>query len=236
MKLNKIIDIVNEEFDVDITSNKRNLQNMYALKTYVHLARENTYYVFEEIGKRVNRSYSNIMHHLNGKGNIIELIKINKDLAEKFNNCESKVKDMNVKKMKVKIKKMHPDAVIPAYAKDGDAGMDLTAISKEQIDNEHIKYGFGIAMEIPKGYVGLIFPRSSCYKRKQLLSNAVGVIDSGYRGEISAVMIGTTDESYNVGDRIAQIIILPYPQIEFKEVEELSESERGTGGYGSTGK
>lgn len=236
MKLNKIINIVNEEFDVDIRENKRNLQNMYALKTYVHLARENTYYVFEEIGKRVNRGYPTIMHHLNGKGNILELIKINKDLAEKFNNCESKLKNMEVKTMKVKIKKTHPDAVIPSYAREGDAGLDLTAISKERIDLEHIKYGFGIAMEIPKGHVGLIFPRSSCYKRKQLLSNAVGVIDSGYRGEISAVMIGTTDESYNVGDRIAQIIILPYPQIEFEEVEELSDSERGAGGYGSTGK
>lgn len=236
MKLNKIIDIVNEEFGVDIRENKRNLQNMYALKTYVHLARENTCNGLVEIGERVNRSHSNIFHHLNEKGNILELIKFNKDLAEKFYNCESKLKKMEAKTMKVKIKKTHPDAVIPSYAKEGDAGLDLTAVSKEQIDNEHIKYGFGIAMEIPKGHVGLIFPRSSCYKRRQLLSNAVAVIDSGYRGEISAVMIGTTEKSYDVGDRIAQIIILPYPQIEFEEVEELSDSERGTGGYGSTGK
>lgn len=140
------------------------------------------------------------------------------------------------KKLKIKIKKLSSGSKIPKYATKGDAGLDLTAVSKEHIDNEHIKYGFGVAMEIPKGHVGLIFPRSSCYKRRQLLSNAVGVIDSGYRGEISAVMIGTTDESYNVGDRIAQIIILPYPQIEFEEVEELSQTERGTGGYGSTGK
>lgn len=231
MKLNKIIDIVNEEFDVDIRENKRNLQNIKALKTYVYLARNNTNFVFAEIGKRVNRSFCSMMYHLNGDLNITELIKYDKDLAEKFNNCERKLKDM-----KVKIKKTHKDAVIPSYAKDGDAGLDLTAVSKEQIDNEHIKYGFGIAMEIPKGHVGLIFPRSSCYKRRQLLSNAVGVIDSGYRGEISAVMIGTTDESYDVRDRIAQMIILPYLQIEFEEVDELSDSERGTGGYGSTGK
>ena len=138
-------------------------------------------------------------------------------------------------KIKVKIKKLSPDAVFPKYSLDGDAGMDLTAVSKEQLDQEHIKYGFGIAMEIPRGYVGLIFPRSSCYKRKQLLSNAVGVVDSGYRGEISAVMIGTTETSYNVGDRVAQIIILPYPQIEFEETNELETTIRGNGGYGSTG-
>lgn len=138
--------------------------------------------------------------------------------------------------MKIKIERLNSDAVIPKYAKEGDAGMDLTAVSKEWIDNEHIKYGFGIAMEIPKGYVGLVFPRSSCYKQRQVLSNAVGVIDSGYRGEISAVMIGTSEKSYDVGDRIAQILILPYPQIEFEEVDYLSTSDRGTGGFGSTGK
>lgn len=138
--------------------------------------------------------------------------------------------------MKVKIKKLHDKAIIPSYAKEGDAGMDLTAISKDQIDQEHIKYGFGIAMEIPKGHMGLVFPRSSCYKQRQIMSNCVGVIDSGYRGEISAVMIGTTQTIYNVGDRVAQIIIIPYPEIEFEESEELSETERSNNGYGSTGK
>lgn len=141
-----------------------------------------------------------------------------------------------MKKVKVRIKKLSPNAVLPKYSLDGDAGMDLTAVSKEQIDQEHIKYGFGVAMEIPKGYVGLVFPRSSCYKQRQILSNCVGVIDSGYRGEISVVMIGTTETSYDVGDRVAQIIILPYPQIEFEETNELGASVRGEGGYGSTGR
>lgn len=139
--------------------------------------------------------------------------------------------------MQVKIKKLHPNASIPQYAKQGDAGMDLTAVSFEYIDLEHIKYNFGLSIEIPKGYAGLIFPRSSCYKQGQLLSNSVGVIDSGYRGEISAVMIGNhPEQKYQVGDRVAQIIIMPYPEIEFIETEELSTSERGEGGYGSTGK
>jgi dUTP pyrophosphatase len=138
--------------------------------------------------------------------------------------------------MKIKIKKLHQDAVIPAYAKDGDAGMDLTAVTMEYLDNEHVKYGFGIAIEIPKGFVGLIFPRSSCFKQRQILSNAVGVIDSGYRGEISAVMIGTASGVYTEGNRVAQILILPYPEIEFELTKELNETERGSGGYGSSGK
>lgn len=139
------------------------------------------------------------------------------------------------KKMKVKIKKLVENAVLPKYSRDGDAGMDLTAVGKELLDSEHIKYSFGLSMEIPRGYVGLIFPRSSCYKKRQILSNCVGVVDSGYRGEISAVMIGTSEHSYEVGDRVAQLIIMPYPEIEFEEVEELSSSERGENGYGSTG-
>ena len=138
--------------------------------------------------------------------------------------------------MKVLIKKLNPDAVIPSYAKEGDAGMDLTAVLVEQLDTEHLCYNFGIAIEIPDGFVGLVFPRSSCYKQGQIMSNCVGVIDSGYRGEIKAVMIGTSSKSYFVGERVAQLVIMPYPQIEFEEVAELSESERGINGYGSTGK
>ena len=137
--------------------------------------------------------------------------------------------------MKIRIKKITENAVIPTYSKNGDAGMDLTATSMEQVDNEHIKYNFGLAIEIPFGYVGFVFPRSSCYKKRQILSNCVGVIDSGYRGEISAVMVGTSGASYKTGERCAQLIIMPYPQIEFELSEELNDSERGTGGYGSTG-
>lgn len=136
--------------------------------------------------------------------------------------------------MLVKIKKLHENAVIPSYAKNGDAGMDLTAVSMEYLGS-NIKYGFGIAIEIPIGFVGYVFPRSSCFKQGQILSNSVGVIDSGYRGEISAVMTGVSMSKYNIGDRVAQIIIMPIPSIEFMESEDLSETERGCGGYGSTG-
>lgn len=141
--------------------------------------------------------------------------------------------------MKVKIQKLNKEAVIPNYSKAGDAGLDLTAISKEVIDKEdhgYISYGTGLAVEIPERFVGLIFPRSSLSNTGLILSNHVGVIDSGYRGEITARfkhIPGTKD--YNIGDRIAQLIILPYPNVEFEEVEELSTTERGIGGHGSTG-
>ena len=139
--------------------------------------------------------------------------------------------------MKIKIKKLSENAVIPKYAMHGDAGMDLTVTDIEIVDHFHVKYKFGIAIEIPLGYVGLVFPRSSIYKQGQILTNSVGVIDSGYRGEICAVMMGNNSYlSYKVGDRAAQIMIIPYPQIEFEESNYLSESERGSCGYGSTGK
>jgi len=136
----------------------------------------------------------------------------------------------------IKIKKTHPEAVIPLYATKGAAAMDLTAVNFEFIDSEHVKYSFGLAFEIPKDKVGLIFPRSSCYKQRQLLSNCVGVIDSDYRGEISAVMIGTSETSYKAFERVAQIMFVDCPKVQLIEVEELSETERNTGGYGSTGK
>jgi dUTP pyrophosphatase len=146
------------------------------------------------------------------------------------------------KGMMVKIKKLHQNAVIPKYSKHGDAGMDLTItsiISESKID---VTYGFGIAMEIPKGFVGLVFPRSSVRKYDLSLTNCVGVIDSGYRGEIQATfkktnwLKGDNSDKYEIGDRGAQIMILAYPEIDFVESDTLSETDRGDGGFGSTGK
>ena len=150
--------------------------------------------------------------------------------------------------MEVRIKKLHPNAVIPTYAKDGDAGMDLTAVTKSYDRDGNIVYGTGLAFEIPKGYVGLVFPRSSISNLDITMSNCVGVIDSGYRGEVTVKFkpamlfnreqrpIILNNRIYEVGERVAQIIIIPYPQITFIEADELSETERGTGGYGSSGK
>lgn len=138
--------------------------------------------------------------------------------------------------MKVRIKKLSENAVIPTYAKDGDAGMDVVAtrIINERLDS--ITYGTDIALEIPEGFVGLVFPRSSIRKTDLILSNSVGVIDSGYRGEIQATFKRSGVYAYAVGDRIAQIMIIPHPPIEFEEADELSDTERGEGGFGSTGK
>jgi dUTP pyrophosphatase len=144
--------------------------------------------------------------------------------------------------MIVKIKRLNPNAVIPSYAKAGDAGMDLIATSIISETPSQITYGLGIALEIPEGFVGLVFPRSSIRKTRLQLSNSVGVIDSGYRGELQATFnkITTTIENqkndYNVGDRVCQIMIIPHPTVELIEVDELSETERGEGGFGSTGK
>ena len=142
--------------------------------------------------------------------------------------------------IQVKVKKLSDKAVISSYAKAGDAGLDLvaTSIIGEQLTN--ITYGTDLAIEIPEGYVGLIFPRSSIRKYDLVLSNSVGVIDSGYRGEIMVTFVKTEnprsiEKVYKVGDRIAQLIILPYPQIQLIESNELSDSERGKGGFGSTG-
>lgn len=144
---------------------------------------------------------------------------------------------MKYDNLNIKIKKLHTNAEIPKYAKPGDAGMDLVAVSEESLGNGKIKYGTGLAIEIPKGHVGLLFPRSSVFKTSFQLANSVGVIDSEYRGEISLIFKYTGGDGpvYEIGDRIGQLIILPYPKINFEEVEDLSKSERGQGGFGSTG-
>lgn len=190
--------------------------------------------------------------------------------------------------MKVKIKKLHPDAVIPKKAHATDAGFDLVATSRVFAADGTATYGTGLAFEIPEGHVGLLFPRSSIYKQDQMQTNCVGVLDAGYRNEVFFKFKPTliyadnpeiiphkatrpdqhdgTDQvdastqqvtfygrnkrypdvsfgcepfpfrAYEVGERIGQLIIIPYPEIEFEEAEELSDSERGQGGFGSTGK
>lgn len=152
-------------------------------------------------------------------------------------------------KLKVRFKKLREDVVIPKYSKDGDAGCDLVATHIESDTPEKITYGTGLAVEIPYGYVGLIFPRSSVRDTNLSLSNCVGVIDSGYRGEIKATFYklagfeGYYDETitdlqttaYTPGSRIMQIIIVPFPHIEWVESETLSDSQRGENGFGHTG-
>lgn len=144
--------------------------------------------------------------------------------------------------MQLKFKKLSEKAVLPVRAHKTDAGMDLTATSITTQINEcgqlMLVYHTDLAVEIPEGYVGLLFPRSSVYKKSLAQTNSVGVIDAGYRGEIMAVFKTTTDvvpAVYKEGERFAQLVIVPIPEIEIVEAEELSESDRGENGYGSTG-
>lgn len=174
--------------------------------------------------------------------------------------------------MEIKIKKLNEDAVIPSYAKPGDMGMDLTAIAMEyDADMDCYIYHTGLAFELPEGYGMLLFPRSSNRKTEAYMTNHVGILDSGYRGELlicyknrtsskitNAIKIlfsniksivnkcfgkirlnlpnPANEAPYEVGNKIAQLVIIPYPFIEFIESDELSKSERGEGGHGSTGK
>ncbi len=155
--------------------------------------------------------------------------------------------------MQVKIKKLSPDAVMPTKAHPTDAGYDLTAIDRLFDEHGNVVYHFGLAFEIPEGYAGFIFPRSSISNKTLSLTNCVGVIDAGYRGEVTAKFKSVIEMTrlnkrclprisyprcrvYEVGERVAQLIILPIPNVEFIEEECLAESERGTGGYGSSGK
>lgn len=152
--------------------------------------------------------------------------------------------------MKVRVKKVRENAVMPSKAHPSDAGFDLTASVVEFDADGNLVCRTGLAFEIPEGYVGLLFPRSSISKKSLMLTNAVGVLDSGYRGEVLfkfkpmdgyATSVRRYNRaldisSYGVGERIGQLIIMPYPDIEFVESSELSDSERGFGGYGSSGR
>jgi dUTP pyrophosphatase len=143
--------------------------------------------------------------------------------------------------MVLKFKKLSDKAVLPIRAHEGDAGLDLTCTSIEQAINEArqilLVYHTDLAVEIPEGHVGLLFPRSSIYTKSISLTNCVGVIDSSYRGEIKAVFLPTTSgipTFYNVGERFAQLVIVPIPEIEVEEAEELTATDRGEDGFGST--
>ena len=141
--------------------------------------------------------------------------------------------------MKIKVKRLNELAMLPRKAHLTDAGFDLYATSKTYDEDGNVVYGCGLAFEIPEGCMGLVFPRSSNANKLLLLSNSVGVIDAGYRGEVTAKfkrLYPISRGEYAIGERFAQLIVMPIPAAEFEEAEELSESERGVGGYGSSGK
>ena len=142
--------------------------------------------------------------------------------------------------MKVKYKKLNPLAKDPIKANKTDAGFDLVATSLEHplgATGVFVEVCTGISFEIPKGHVGLLFPRSSITKTKHFLRNSVGVIDSGYRGEVKLrFSLDESLTSYQIGDKVGQIIFIKLPVVELIEVDELSTSNRSTGGFGSSGR
>lgn len=143
--------------------------------------------------------------------------------------------------MKVNLKKVNDNAIIPTYGTEFAAGSDLYACIDSDIvvaPGETVKIPTGISLEIPDGYAGLVFPRSGLSTKKGLApANKVGVIDSDYRGEILVMIYNHSnmDQTISCNERIAQLVIVPYIKAEFNEVDELKETIRGTGGFGSTG-
>lgn len=145
--------------------------------------------------------------------------------------------------MNINIMKVRENAKLPTYGTDGAGAFDLYAAETIEVKGHGNKIHLGIAVEVPEGYVMLIMPRSSMgTKTKLRMSNSIGVIDSDYRGEICAVYDNDEDvlswaPSYVVeGARVAQGFVIPVPRVEFTEVDQLSKTARGTGGFGSTGK
>lgn len=144
--------------------------------------------------------------------------------------------------MNLKFKKLNKSAIQPSYMKDGDAGLDLIATTIVKNSLFSVWYNTDVAIEIPKNHFGMLLPRSSITNDGNLhLANSVGILDSGFRGGIQLRFNRTlkgffTKQKYNVGDKIAQLIIVPFKNVTLEEVEHLSKTNKNTGKYGSTNK
>lgn len=141
--------------------------------------------------------------------------------------------------MEIRVKRLSGNAVIPARAHEWDAGFDLVCTGVDE-DRRHscVVYHTGLAFEIPDGYVGLLFPRSSIYREDLALCNSVGVVDSGYRGEVMLRYrkLQPHIHRYSTGDRVGQIVFVRLPEVELSESDTLTSTDRGEGGFGSTGR
>ena len=142
--------------------------------------------------------------------------------------------------MRLEFRRIAPDATLPAYARPGDAGLDLSAaVDAEVAPGRRVMIPTGVAVAIPEGHAGLVLPRSGLASRRGLtLANAPGLIDAGYRGEVTCAVVNLDPEravTISKGDRIAQLVIVEVPVLEPTWVDELPESERGEGGFGSSG-
>lgn len=139
----------------------------------------------------------------------------------------------------IKIKKLNKNVQLPKKGTQGAAGIDFYLPQPVEFEpNYSKKVPLGVAVEIPEGYVMLLIPRSSTWKTPLRMPNSVGVIDSDYRGEVCALLRNTSNFTFttDIGERLVQGVIVPVPEVQVQEVEELSETSRGVGGFGSTGK
>ncbi len=143
--------------------------------------------------------------------------------------------------MRIEIRRLHEDAVVPSSQHPGDAGVDLVAVETCVLaPGERAMIATGLAVAIPEGFAGFVLPRSGLAARHGVTcANAPGLIDAGYRGELKVALVNldrTVAYTVHPGDRIAQLVILATPAVEFCDVAELPESSRGAGGFGSTGR
>ena len=138
---------------------------------------------------------------------------------------------------RIKFKKLSENAIIPKYATEGSNGLDITAIEVTE-DPLYTEYKTGLAVELPKGYMGLLVPRSSVSITTLSLANCVGIIDQDFRGEIRfryrRLNLQMPTRAYNIYERVGQLVIVPSPKFVILEAKELSDTTRGTGGFGST--
>jgi dUTP pyrophosphatase len=142
--------------------------------------------------------------------------------------------------MQIAVKRLDPDLPLPRYARTGDAGLDLYAVDRVTIEpGARVVVGTGVALEIPPGFAGLVLPRSGLALRHGVTKvNAPGLIDSGYRGEVKVLLINHDPRAavtLERGERIAQLVVVAVPTVELVEVDELTATDRGAGGFGSTG-
>ena len=140
--------------------------------------------------------------------------------------------------MKIKIKKLKPEAILPSYAHPSDVGLDLHIIEDYELQpGERRDFDIGFALEFPEGYAAIIKDKSSLPKKAGIHTMG-GVYDAGYRGEYNVILINLSDEPYKIkkGDKIAQLVIFPVVIAELEEVDDLSQTSRGLGRFGSTGR
>lgn len=139
--------------------------------------------------------------------------------------------------MNLKIKLLNENARLPAYQSGQAGGLDLVATSKEWDEvNGVLTFGTGLAIQLPRGTMGLLMPRSSIYKTGLTMCNGIGLLDSDYSGEVMfKFYVGRAKSNFSIGDRIGQLVVIPIPYMNIQVVSELTSTERNEGGFGSTG-